>query len=144
MKKLLPALWLAAAGALLINACSAPAAPLPAATLAAPDPAFQSPAQPEPAADSATRERGLAQPAIDDLSSRLAVASENIAVIEINEMDWPDASLGCPAPDMAYAQVITPGAQVILESGGQTYDYRGRTLNDLFLCGPDGPVPPMQ
>ncbi len=139
MRKLLPAIWLAAAGTLLISACSAPAASLPAATLAAPDPAFQSPAQPEPAADAATRERGLAQPAIDDLSVRLAVASENIAVIEISELDWPDASLGCPAPDMAYAQVITPGVQVILESSGQSYAYHGVSFDALFLCGPEGP-----
>jgi hypothetical protein len=43
---------------------------------------------------------------------------------------------------MGYAQVITPGVQVILESGGQTYDYHGSSLDNLFLCGPDGPVAP--
>ena len=127
---------LAAATTLLISACSAPAA--------APDPGFVSPAQPEPAPDTATNARALAQPAIDDLAGRLAVAPESIAVVEINELDWPDASLGCPAPDMGYAQVITPGMQVILESGGQTYAYHGRSADDLFLCGSDGPAPPVE
>jgi hypothetical protein len=144
MSRLHPAIWLAAAGTLLISACSAPAAPLPAATRAAPDSAFQSPAQPEPAPDTATNERALAQPAIDDLAGRLSAAPEAIAVVEVNELDWPDASLGCPAPDMAYAQVITPGMQVILESGGTTYAYHGRSPGDLFLCGADGPAPPLE
>ncbi len=144
MSKLRSTIWLAAAGTLLISACSAPVAPSPTATAAAPDSAFQSPAQPEPAPDTATNERALAQPAIDDLAGRLGAAPESIAVVEINEVDWPDASLGCPAPGMGYAQVITPGVQVILESGGQTYEYHGKSLDDLFLCGVDGPVPPLE
>lgn len=87
-------------------------------------------------------ERALVAPAIQDLAVRLGVAPEAVDVVEVTEVDWPDASLGCPAPDMGYAQVITPGMQVILQSGGQSYAYHGRSPNDLFLCGPDGPVPP--
>lgn len=52
------------------------------------------------------------------------------------------ASLGCPAPDMAYVQVITPAMQMILASDGQTYAYHGRSPDNLFLCTPDGPAPP--
>jgi hypothetical protein len=87
-------------------------------------------------------ERALVDPALQDLAKRLGVAPEAIVVVEVIEIDWPDASLGCPAPDMAYAQVITPGMQVILESGGQTYAYHGRSPDDLFLCGADGPALP--
>lgn len=139
---------LALTTALLLGACSSSKTPLPTAAadpafqspLPA-DPAFQSPVQQDPAPDAASPERAAASAAIEDLAGRLGVAPEAIAVVEINETDWPDASLGCPAPDMGYAQVITPGVQVLLTSGGQTYSYHGRSLDDLFLCGPEGPVP---
>ena len=133
------------AGALLLSACSAqqgavtPATPVPTGSS---DPAFQSPAQPDEAPDASSLERALVDPAIQDLSKRLGVAPEAIDVVEVIETDWPDASLGCPAPDMAYAQVITPGMQVILESGGQIYAYHGRSPDDLFLCGSNGPALP--
>lgn len=150
MKRLSTLILLAAATALFIAACGAeesataipatPAAPPAAAT----EPAFQSPVQPGDAPEAASPDRAAAGAAIQDLAGRLGVAPEAIAVVEVNEVEWPDASLGCPAPDMGYAQVITPGVQVILESGGQTYEYHGTGPDDLFLCGQDGPVAPVQ
>lgn len=150
MKRISTPILLAAATALFVAGCSAderatavpttPATPPATAT----EPAFQSPVQPGDAPAAASPERAAAGAAIEDLAGRLGVAPETIAVVEINEVEWPDASLGCPAPDMGYAQMITPGVQVILESGGQTYEYHGRSLEDLFLCGPEGPVAPAQ
>lgn len=145
MRRALTALSLTAL--LLLSACNRSQTPMPTATPAAlptadaGDPAFQSPVQQDQAPEATSPERVLASAAIEDLAGRLGVAPEAIEVVEINEIDWPDASLGCPAPDMGYAQVITPGIQVILESGGQTYAYHGSSPNDLFLCGADGPVP---
>ena len=86
--------------------------------------------------------RQAAMPAIQDLATRLGVPEEQVMVVEMLERDWPDASMGCPAPGMAYAQVITPGMQVILEVNGQRYAYHGTLPNNLFLCGPEGPVSP--
>lgn len=148
MKYSLTMVSLAAAAALLLSACNAPETPMPTSMPAplptAPDPSFQSPVQPGDAPEAASPERAAAGVAIQDLAGRLGVAPETIAVVEVTEVEWPDASLGCPAPDMGYAQMITPGVQVILESGGQTYEYHGRSLEDLFLCGPEGPVAPAQ
>lgn len=142
---------LAAAAALFVAACGAgeegatavPATPAtPAATATAP--AFQSPVQPTDGPAATSPQRAAASAAIEDLAGRLGVAPESVDVVEVSEVEWPDASLGCPAPDMGYAQVITPGVQVILESDGNTYAYHGSSLDDLFLCGPDGPVAPAQ
>lgn len=69
---------------------------------------------------------GLAQVrdlAIADLAGRLNAAPEAIIVRTLEDVDWPDASLGCPEPGFMYAQVITPGYRIILEAGGQTYAY---------------------
>lgn len=81
---------------------------------------------------------------IADLAQRLGVPPEDITVVEAEEVLWPDAALGCPEPGMAYAQVVTEGLRVVLEVDGHTYAYHGRTPDQMFLCGPDGPVPPGQ
>ncbi|MCS6843693.1 MAG: hypothetical protein NZ528_05105 [Caldilineales bacterium] len=85
--------------------------------------------------------RSQAAVAIADLSARLGVPAEQIKVVEVLEVTWPDASLGCPQPGMMYAQVIVEGLKVVLEANGRTYAYHGRSPNDLFLCGPEGPMP---
>ena len=54
---------------------------------------------------------------------------ENIAIISVVAVEFSDSSLGCPSPDMAYLQVITPGHKVVVEvsqdaSSSQTLDVR--------------------
>ncbi len=56
-------------------------------------------------------------------------ASANIAIISVVAVEFSDSSLGCPSPDMAYLQVITPGHKVVVEvlldqSRSQTLDVR--------------------
>lgn len=55
------------------------------------------------------------------LARRLAIPFEQITVISYEWVEWPDTSLGCPQPGMAYAQVIVPGYRVLLEVAGSTY-----------------------
>jgi hypothetical protein len=82
--------------------------------------------------------------AVTDLSQRLSIAPDSITVVSAEAVVWPDAAMGCPEPGMGYAQVLTEGLQVVLEVDGQTYAYHGRPPEELFLCGPNGPVPPGQ
>lgn len=56
------------------------------------------------------------------LSSMLGVPPEEIAVKEVQAVDWPDASLGHPQPGRSYAQVITPGYRILLVAQGRQYD----------------------
>lgn len=65
-----------------------------------------------------------------------------IIVQKSEEVQWPDGSLGCPQPDMMYTQAIVPGYQVILEIGGQTFDYHLASTDYFFLCESGGPVMP--
>jgi hypothetical protein len=71
--------------------------------------------------------------AIADLAGRLGIAKSAVKVLQIEAVEWPDASLGCPQPGMMYAQVITPGYRILLEAVGQTYDYRA-TAGRVMLC----------
>lgn len=68
-----------------------------------------------------------------DLAQRLGVKEDEITVVSVTPMEWPDSSLGCPQPGMSYLQVITPGLKVVLEALGQEYAYH--TGPDTFvLC----------
>ena len=58
-----------------------------------------------------------------DLARNQHVTVDKIAIIESRAVDWPDTSLGCPQPGVAYAQVITPGYFVRLELSGREFEY---------------------
>jgi hypothetical protein len=69
----------------------------------------------------------------EDLAQRLDMSPEDILMVSVQAVDWPDASLGCPEPGMMYAQVITPGFRVVLEAEGQMYRYHSGGGNTV-LC----------
>jgi len=87
----------------------------------------------------------VVQLAIADLARVLDLAPEEISVTSVEAVEWPDASLGCPEQGMMYAQVITPGYRVVLQAGGQAYEYHSGD-GRLVLCeqtdnGQPRPVP---
>jgi len=54
--------------------------------------------------------------AIQAASSYLQVPPENLLVVMSAQRDWPDSSIGCPQPGMAYSQIITPGYIVTVDT----------------------------
>lgn len=72
--------------------------------------------------------------AVADLADRLGVDEATVSVVVVEEVVWPDASLGCPRPGMMYAQVLTDGTRVVLEVDGIGYSYHTDGLTDPFLC----------
>jgi hypothetical protein len=74
-------------------------------------------------------DRGEAEPLVElakeDLAQRLGVGLDEVAVESVEAVEFPDASLGVPEPDKAYAQVITPGYVIRLTAEGETYEYHG-------------------
>jgi hypothetical protein len=82
---------------------------------------------------------GGAQPvvdrAIDDLVERTGTDRESIIIAAVEPVNWPDTSLGCPRPDMMYAQVITPGYRILLSYEGQTYEYHSDGGTRIVYCG---------
>jgi len=65
----------------------------------------------------------LIERATEDLVQATGAASDAITVVSAEEVEWSDTSLGCPEPDAMYAQVITPGYLIVLETGGNTFNY---------------------
>jgi hypothetical protein len=69
-----------------------------------------------------------------DLAQRLAVEITAITLISYDDVVWPDSSLGCPQPGMAYLQVPKDGSRIVLEFEGTTYDYHTGGGRNPFLC----------
>lgn len=79
------------------------------------------------------------------LSQRLRenVTAETVTNLEWIAREFHDTSLGCPDPGEAYAQVITPGYQVLITYQGMEYDFRvSEGAENVILCD-SRPAPPV-
>lgn len=72
--------------------------------------------------------------ATKDLTERLSIAEGDIEILEAVAVVWPDASLGCPEPGMAYRQIPLDGALIRLQIEGKVYEYHSGGGRDPFLC----------
>lgn len=57
------------------------------------------------------------------LVQQLQLSHDQIEIVSVEPVEWPDACLGISNPDVMCAQVITPGYRVILAVDGQQYEY---------------------
>jgi hypothetical protein len=73
-----------------------------------------------------------------DAAERVGVEADNVSIETSEAVDWPDASLGCPGPQMGYAQVITPGFLVVVDVGGNRLHYHTDSVGRFIVC--DGPA----
>ncbi len=69
-----------------------------------------------------------------DLSKRLGIDTSSITLVRFDEVDWPDASLGCPDPKKSYAQVIVNGFDIVFAAGGMEHHYHGGGDQAPFYC----------
>lgn len=69
----------------------------------------------------------------EQLAEALGVEPESISLVSMEAVDWPDASLGCPQPDMMYAQMITPGYAITFSVDDTLYEVHTTE-------SPDGPA----
>ncbi len=107
-----------------------------AATMAAPEePMSTNVPKSAPAPQSPGLEKLVAQ-AKEDLANRLTISPQQIALLETEEVVWPDASLGCPQPDMVYKQVPQDGVIIKLGFENQIYHYHSGGNRTPFLCVP--------
>jgi hypothetical protein len=78
--------------------------------------------------------QSLIDAAIADLMKRLSVTQDEIEVVSAQSVVWPDTSLGCQQPGMAYLQVPEDGALIVLQVNGINYEYHNGGSRGLFLC----------
>jgi hypothetical protein len=84
----------------------------------------------------------LVDQAIADLAERLGIVPAEIQVLSAEAVTWPDSSLGCPQPGMAYAEVLAPGYLIKLSAEGNVFEYHASRGSTVFYCeNPSPPVP---
>ena len=59
----------------------------------------------------------------------------------VENVTWPDSSLGCPEEGTQYAQMLTDGVLIVLELDGQQYEYHAALGDEAFYC--ENPQPPV-
>lgn len=72
--------------------------------------------------------------AVADLATRLDIDEQDVSVVSAEVLVWPDGSLGCPQPGMAYPQVQVDGFRIVLAARGLEFDYHGGGSRGPFLC----------
>ena len=82
--------------------------------------------------------QALVDTASADLRKR--IGEVDVKVVRAARVTWRSAALGCPQPDRGYAQVLTPGALVILRASGADYEYHSTPAGPPFLCEPPGRI----
>lgn len=70
----------------------------------------------------------------DDLAARLESSVSEIRLVRAEYFVWPDSSIGCPQPGMAYTQVQVDGARVVLGARSVEYHYHKGGLDPVFYC----------
>ena len=81
---------------------------------------------------------------VTDALTRSGAARSAITVEKSEQVQWNDGSLGCPQPDMMYTMAIVDGYHIVLNVGGERFDYR---LNDggyFVLCESALPGAPLE
>jgi hypothetical protein len=74
----------------------------------------------------------------EDLAGRLPASEAEVTVESVEDVEFPDTSLGVPEPGETYAQVVTPGYIIRLSVSGATYEYHAGG-NRIVLVPEDRP-----
>lgn len=88
--------------------------------------------------------RELTEQATSDLAAKLEIAVDDVEVTSSRWVTWRDSSCGCPKEGQMYAQMLTEGALIMLEAGGEEYRYHSSKIGPPFHCedpAPNDPLP---
>jgi hypothetical protein len=109
--------------AVLVSACSTPGSGVIVEVTATPTPPAptETPAPTEPASPDA--EHPAVQAAIKALAAALGISADQIRLVSLEAVEWPDSCLGVTRIDALCAQGVVPGYRIILVAAGQQYEY---------------------
>jgi len=80
--------------------------------------------------------QSIVRAALDDAARRTGHDASTLKVVSSEAVDWPDGSLGCPEPGMAYTMALVPGYRIRIQAGDSVLDYHANRRGHLILCPP--------
>ena len=84
--------------------------------------------------------QALVDGAIADAAQRFGVQAR---AVDVQRVNWPDASLGCPQQGMHYPQRVVGGWLVVLAAGERRFEYHAGTQGAAFPCPADRAQKPL-
>jgi len=88
--------------------------------------------------------RAILDPILKEAAKLTNVPREQLVIVRAEPVVWNDGSLGCPEPGMMYTQALVNGYWVVIEAGGQKYDFRVGRGSTFSLCPRGQGQPPSQ
>lgn len=76
------------------------------------------------------------QLALRALATQLKIDPTTVTITSSEPAQWPDACLGIQAMDEACAAMVVPGYRIMLEAGGQSYEYRSNEDGSTLVAVP--------
>ena len=80
--------------------------------------------------------------ALADAARRTGMPVSALVVASAEAVVWPDGSLGCPQPGIAYTMALVAGYRVRVRAGSELFDYHASGRGYLVLCPPGLAVDP--
>ncbi len=71
--------------------------------------------------------------AIRALVALLGLTADQITLVSVEEVEWPDSCLGVYRPEVACLQAITSGFRIVLEADGARYEYHTDTDGSVVV-----------
>jgi hypothetical protein len=75
------------------------------------------------------------------LRQQLQVNYDQVEVLQVEAVEWPDACLGIVRPDALCAATVTPGYRIVLRAADNTYEYHtDQDGNSILLAAAPEPA----
>lgn len=87
--------------------------------------------------------QALTRRALADAATLAHAGASAPVLVSAERVTWPDGSLGCPRPGMAYTMALVPGYRIRIRSGAAILDYHAGLRGSLTLCPPERATEPV-
>ncbi len=77
----------------------------------------------------------------DDAARRFNVAASAVVLTRAEQVTWPDGSLGCPDPGMAYTQMLVEGYRLVAKTTAGELVYHADSRGNVKSCAVSGKAP---
>lgn len=95
---------------------------------------------PEPGRPMTPQMLALMEAITAELSESGGVDPATVSLVSVEPVTWPDGSLGCPAPDVMYTQALVEGYLIVVESGGETFEFHTSSMTSFVRCENGSPA----